>query len=69
LRAKKSLINGRGRNFSFCAGFPDETEAREFAEELAKRLSEVRKVRGGYVVVKDEQGDTLCEITVLRQGR
>jgi hypothetical protein len=51
---------------TFCAEFPDDTEARKIAEELVNRLSEIRELRGGSLAVEDEHGDIVCEIAFLR---
>jgi hypothetical protein len=60
----------KGRTgLTFCAEFPNDTQARKFAEELVNRFSEIRKLRGGSLVFVDEQGNTLCEVAVLREHK
>jgi hypothetical protein len=52
-------------SITLCADFPDDTQARKFAEELATQLSEMRGLRGGSLVLTDEHVNTVRDIAIL----
>ena len=59
--------NATTRAFFYAAALPAQREAVQAAETMAATFAENPKLRGMTIVVTDDDGNTICKVTVPSQ--